>query len=313
MPSYLQYSACVNSFRKKTIRQRLSAEKNDVLTTSLRINNILTCLAYGSSFPIRCFLYLLGTFINIDKKVSRIEHCFIANLPNSDEINEIRILHLSDLHLDVGGFDFGELNNEIKKECFDFAVITGDFVDTNRNCLEQKIKELSKTILNTQSTDIPILATLGNHDSVLDIPTLESTGIKVLLNQSCTIKCNDSTILVLTGIDDTSKYQNEYQFLSVKQADTFKIILSHSPNVAKYFEEAKYNLMLCGHTHGGQISICGYSIYHFSRSLPHSLIKGRWKYKNMEGFTNQGVGCSLFPIRLGTAPEYAIITLKRAN
>ncbi len=221
------------------------------------------------------------------------------------------VLHLSDLHLDLGGFDFEQLLRDISEQYFHFAVITGDFIDRDSDILSTKYKQLSDTIVKTQKMKVPILAVLGNHDSYKDIAIIESLNTKILVNESCVLSKNGEEFLLITGVDDTSFFACAESYQTAISSPLLKLALAHSPNISEYFAASDYDLMLCGHTHGGQLNIFGMSLFSLSTKYSSDLISGYWRREKMQGYTSRGIGCSLIPVRLNTSPEYVLVSFQQ--
>ncbi|MGE5504702.1 MAG: metallophosphoesterase, partial [Actinomycetota bacterium] len=96
----------------------------------------------------------------------------------------------------------------------------------------------------------------------------------------------------------------------------FGIALVHSPELAPEAAAAGHRLYLCGHTHGGQISLPGGIpvLTHDQRrhgQVPRRLARGRWSHGAMTGITSTGAGASGIPLRFATPPEMLRITLRR--
>ncbi len=86
----------------------------------------------------------------------------------------------------------------------------------------------------------------------------------------------------------------------------------HSAEVADDADEAGYALYLCGHTHGGQISLPGGRplVTHLKRC--RHAASGLWRQGRMTGYTSRGVGVSDLPLRFNTRGEVVVITLRRS-
>ena len=91
--------------------------------------------------------------------------------------------------------------------------------------------------------------------------------------------------------------------------DAVSVLLSHTPEIYRQAAHAGFDLMLCGHTHGGQICLPGG--YPLILHVRHGrrYYRGLWRYKGMTGFTSQGCGTIGIPIRFNTVSEATLITL----
>jgi predicted MPP superfamily phosphohydrolase len=86
------------------------------------------------------------------------------------------------------------------------------------------------------------------------------------------------------------------------------ILLSHTPEIYRQAAHAQFSVMLCGHTHGGQICLPGGYPLTLDAKCPRYLGAGPWRYHNMVGYTSRGSGTSIVKARFNCLPE---ITLHR--
>jgi len=232
-----------------------------------------------------------------------------SNLPQN--FDGYRILHLTDLHLDmVAGLE-NKIISMLANIETDLCVMTGDYRRDISGEFRQILKPL-QSIKNNISASDGIFATLGNHDSYLMVKPMCKMGIKILTNETIKISRNREYLSV-TGIDDVHYYFSQDAITALsKNEPGFKIALIHSPELFDVAAENGYSLYLCGHTHAGQICLPGGRplITHLSQGK--KFYRGVWKYKNMTGFTGSGTGTSGIPVRFNSQSEIALITLIKA-
>src|SRR6202008_4205902 len=141
------------------------------------------------------------------------------------------------------------------------------------------------------------------------VPDLEGLGIRMLLNECVSISRHNEQIY-LAGIDDA----NFYRVDSIEQAPSsippcsFTILLSHTPEVYRHAAHAGFDLLLSGHTHGGQICLPGSIPVTLDSVLPRKFGAGAWTYHEMARYPPVGVGSSIVTVRINCLPE---ITLHR--
>ena len=233
----------------------------------------------------------------------------LANLP--DAFDGFRLLQISDLHLDcVGGFT-DCLVDLIARTPHDLAVITGDFADHAagyfHDCLEA-IRRLGMAL------GPGALAILGNHDIIEIVPHLEAEGMRVLLNENIPIE-RDGQRLWFAGIDDPHFYRT-HDLESARRGipqGACSILLSHSPET---FEEARhygFNLMLSGHTHGGQICLPGGTAIVRNGRCPPAQFLGAWSHHGLHGYTSAGTGSCGVHARFNCPPEITVHLLRSAK
>lgn len=226
--------------------------------------------------------------------------------------NGFRILHLSDLHIDsIPGF-VNILVKKIKSLQFDLCLLTGDYrrdISGSFNNILKPMKVLSKYIAAPFGT----FAVLGNHDSYLMAQYEKDSGINLLINESVEIMREGQKIL-LTGTDDPFNYYSESALTSLEtKGYDFKIAIVHTPELGKVASQNKYDLYLCGHTHGGQICLRKGVPLISHQFEGKQYNHGIWRIGKMVGYTSRGAGVSGIPLRFNCEAEVTVITLFRSN
>jgi len=231
----------------------------------------------------------------------------LARLPQS--FNGFTVLHLSDLHLDINDRAAHAIIERVREAGdYDLCVLTGDYRAKTFGDIDETLRRME--MLRSHLKD-PVFAVLGNHDSVRMVPAMEAMGIRLLLNESERFE-RGGEVLYLAGIDDAHYYRVD----SIEKAaghlpeDAAKILLSHTPEIYRQAAHADFDLLLCGHTHGGQICLPGGHPVILDARIPRYFGRGRWQYKGMFGYTSPGAGTSIVDVRLNCPAE---ITLHRLS
>jgi predicted MPP superfamily phosphohydrolase len=137
----------------------------------------------------------------------------------------------------------------------------------------------------------------------------KESGMELLVNESVEI-IKDGQKILITGTDDPFNFYTESALLCLEtKGYDFKIALVHTSELARAASANKYDLYLCGHTHGGQICIKeGIPVisHQFEGKQFH---QGTWKIGSMTGFTSRGAGVSGMPVRFNCPAEVTIINL----
>jgi predicted MPP superfamily phosphohydrolase len=253
-------------------------------------------------------LKLTGLYWRGAKNAAKVElrqHRIVSRLlPKS--FHGFTILQISDLHTDMSSPAMGRLSQLIADLSYDLCVITGDFRGATCGPFEETLVGTARL---REKLKGPVYGVLGNHDTILMVPGLEQMGIKMLLNEAEAIERGGSRIHV-AGIDDAHFYRMD----NIEKAaqgfprEEFSILVSHTPEIYMQAAHADFNLLLAGHTHGGQICLPGGVPITLDSVLPRSMGAGPWQYHDMIGYTSVGVGCSIVPVRFNCPPE---ITLHR--
>ncbi|MHB1142704.1 MAG: metallophosphoesterase [Sulfuricaulis sp.] len=220
------------------------------------------------------------------------------------------ILHLSDLHLDMSEDFVDALIERVRAVDYDLCVLTGDYRFRTRGPYEPALAGLARLRPHLRE---PVYAVLGNHDSIRMVPGMEDLGIRVLLNESVRLERQDATIH-LAGIDDAHYYRvdNLHKAAHDIPHQEVSILLSHTPESYRNAAHADFKLMLCGHTHGGQICLPGGIPLITDADCPRAYVRGPWRYHDLAGYTSVGAGSSIVDVRLNCLPEITLHRLQRA-
>jgi uncharacterized protein len=219
------------------------------------------------------------------------------------------ILHISDLHVDMNEVAMNRLIELVGSMQYDVCVLTGDYRGRTFGPFQPALDGVARVGTHLKQ---PIYAVLGNHDTIQMVPGLEAMGIRVLLNECETIVRKDQRIY-LAGIDDAHFFRVdniEKAALPIPRGE-FSILLSHTPEVYRQAAHANFDLMLSGHTHGGQICLPGSIPIKLEAVLPRRMGAGPWQYRDMTGYTSVGAGSSVVPVRLNCPPEITLHHLHR--
>lgn len=245
-------------------------------------------------------------------EVTRHEVWF-KNLP--EEFDGLVVAHLSDLHMREYGARERRVLEKLAEAKPDVIAVTGDFTleGSDPSAIRRFLEDLRK-----QKPAFGIWAVLGNHDHWSPPAAndgavrkfFSDTGVALLVNEWGRIGKNLDT-LTMVGVDDPfTGYDNLGDALRGTQRTPFAILLTHSPQMFMKADLTKFDLVLAGHTHGGQVRLPGLG--------PLWLPAGSegydsgWFYGvNTQMYVTRGVGTSILPIRFLCRPEIALITLKR--
>jgi predicted MPP superfamily phosphohydrolase len=250
-------------------------------------------------------LYRRGLKNAADVQVRKTDLAF-GSLPRAFE--GFTLLHISDLHVDMNNGAMQRLMQLVPSLEYDICVLTGDFRGATFGPFETVIEGIARMCALLKS---PVYGVLGNHDTIQMVPALEDLGIRMLLNECVSLpRANEQIYLV--GIDDAHFYRvdNIEKAASTIPPASFTVLLSHTPEVYRHAAHAGFDLLLSGHTHGGQICLPRSVPITLDSVLPRRFGSGIWRYHEMIGYTSVGVGSSVVPIRLNCPPE---ITLHRLH
>ena len=233
----------------------------------------------------------------------------LPHLPR--DLNNLRIVQVSDIHL---GTFFSERDlarvvdaaNELRG---DLAVVTGDLITVKRDPLEGCLRQLAR-LKNTSG----IWGCMGNHEHFAESEDAAAElgarlGINFLRWQAKGLKFGSNTVN-LVGVDYQSPrlpYLVEVEELV--EPGHFNILLSHNPDVFPVATSKGFDLVLAGHTHGGQVNVDIFDKNLNIASFFTHYTKGLYTEATSAIYVNSGIGTIGIPVRLGAPPEISLIRL----
>jgi predicted MPP superfamily phosphohydrolase len=261
---------------------------------------------YSIHSVIRTALKLMGLYWRGRKNAEniRVRHNHIRMNALPSRFDGFTLLHISDLHVDMNEGAMRRLAELLTDVTYDVCVLTGDYRGRTFGPFDAALEGLARVCSHLKG---PIYGVLGNHDTIRMVPELEEMGIKMLLNECEAIPRGDEAIY-LAGIDDAHYYRvdNIEKAASEIPDNGFSILLSHTPEVYRQAAHAGFDLLLSGHTHGGQICLPGSILITLDSVLPRHMGAGPWKYHGMVGYTSVGVGSSIVAVRINCPPEITL-------
>lgn len=266
---------------------------------------------YSVHSVIRNVLRLTGLYWrgrkNAERLVLRHNHVTRANLPAS--FDGFTLLQISDTHVDMNERAMRRLTEMVADLPYDICVLTGDYRGKTFGPYDETLRGMAR--IKAQLRE-PVYAVLGNHDTIRMLPGLESMGIRMLQNESVMIRRGEDQIY-LAGIDDAHFYRvDNIEKAGAEMPDgAFAILLSHTPEIYRQAAHAGFDLLLSGHTHGGQICLPGSIPLTLDSVLPRQLGAGAWEYHEMAGYTSVGAGSSVVAVRFNCPPEITLHHLHR--
>jgi hypothetical protein len=266
---------------------------------------------YSGRWIIRNVLRATGLYWRARRNAERIR--IKQNEIRSNELPPLfdgfTLLHISDLHVDMNQVAMKNVIRLLGGLQYDLCVLTGDYRGETFGPFQAALDGIAQVRAHLKG---PIYGVLGNHDTIQMVPGLEALGIRVLLNECETLVREDQQIY-LAGIDDAHYFRMdniEKAALPIPNG-SFSILLSHTPEVYRQAAHANFDVMLSGHTHGGQICLPGSIPIKLEAVLPRRMGSGPWRYHNMIGYTSVGAGSSVVPVRLNCPPEITLHRLRR--
>jgi predicted MPP superfamily phosphohydrolase len=252
-------------------------------------------------------------------EVNRISYP-VRGLPEA--FHGLKIAHLTDFHFGAH-IPSGYLEDALDRtqaEKPDVIALTGDFIDRGPEHVGKAAK-----LFRHLKAPLGVFAVLGNHDFSVHTArgvrrhpglheriadALGTEGIHVLRNRAIRFD-RDGGGLVLAGIDDLWSLESDpYAALADQCPDTPRVVLAHNPQSVELFGEHRADLVLSGHTHGGQIDWPGLGRILLGKKAKR-WAAGLYPHNGGHVYVNKGVGFG-WRFRFGVRPEVAIFTLSPA-
>lgn len=217
------------------------------------------------------------------------------------------ILHLSDLHLDINPGMADAIAAKVASLQYDLCVITGDYRSRTHGPHTPVLEAMAR-LLKALRGDV--YAVLGNHDFIEMVPPLEEMGYRLLMNESVLLRRGDAA-LCLAGVDDPHFYRTDNVQKAAGHLDhgVPSVLLAHSPEIYRRAVACGFDLVLCGHTHGGQICLPGGLPVIVNARVPLRMVRHAWRHREMQGYTSVGTGCSGVDVRFCCPPEVTLHNL----
>ena len=244
-----------------------------------------------------------------DIEVTRNE-VFIDDLPEA--FHGYRVAFLTDTH--VVGFVRREFYravvDQVNRFDPDLILLGGDFVTWRRH-----IPLMADVLLTDLKARDAVLAVLGNHDYWANgdevKAAMSAKGVQFIINKSHVIRRNGAELPVV-GIDEVYRGQPDVEaaFAGVKRGP--RIGVTHHPDLIDQVDDRRIDLLVCGHTHGGQIRLPFFGPLVVPSKHEGRYAAGFHRVGEVLMYVSRGIG-AIPPIRILCPPEVATFTLRRGS
>ncbi len=272
---------------------------------------------------IAVIIFCIGIFVYLNNNIIQISEYTVNSTKISDEFNNFKIVHLSDLHNTSFGKDNVKLTNKIKKINPDIIVITGDMIssrDTNYEAFINLIKQIQ---------EYEMYYVYGNHEqdnkkNIINDMTyeLEKYNVNVLDNEMSEIVKGETKINIY-GLtyplryyqDSRSKYNIKLTVDDIEKiigkcdANEYNILLTHNPLYYELYEKWGADLVFSGHVHGGimRLPVLG-GVLSPDVSFFPKYSKGIYSINNSNLIVSAGLGIGRLPVRVFNLPHIPVVT-----
>ena len=217
-----------------------------------------------------------------------------------------RAIHLTDLHVDRHQSRHDNVTLAVEELQPDWIFITGDLLN-----VPEGLSHLFGFLARLREI-APVYITLGNHDHYSGVPISQFAELAdrhkiILLINQTTFISTGSGELAIVGVDDPSLHRADLRCIPPPANRRFTLLLAHAPNILDMMDEDHaVDLILCGHSHGGQWQIPGVPTFWLPPGC-RGRISGRHENARHRLYVNRGLGWSFLPFRWNCRPEIAVI------
>lgn len=259
-------------------------------------------------------LFALAAYSLVEPYLVRVNEVVVSDADVPEGFNGKKIAFVSDVHC---GKLFSpdrvrsvvSLTNALEP---DVIVLGGDYVFLAGEDIGECMSALGGL-----SAPLGVYAVFGNHDAWENIPfmrkTCEEYWIKFIDNKGVWVG-SDGARIRLGGVGDLwTNTQNLSATTNPVAEEDFVVLLSHNPQYADELNTSLVDLLLSGHTHGGQILPLRLIAPYMSGRLKQTFISGVYETEKTKIIVSNGVGTVFLPIRFMSRPEVVLVTLKTEN
>ncbi len=230
----------------------------------------------------------------------------VSGLPPA--LDGLRIGLITDVHhsATVSAEDVSHAVDMLRRASPDVMVLGGDYVTYGDRRFVGPVAERLAPLVTAPNGAFAIL---GNHDDDRDMPAaLMAQGFTVLRDQRTTITVRGER-LDIAGIRFWTRKASEIASVLSGSGETV-LLLAHDPRRLEEAASLDVQLVLSGHTHGGQVLLPGVGAI-AGRKFP--VLSGVGQRDNTALFVSRGVGTVYVPVRFNCPPEVAVLTLRRKS
>ena len=234
----------------------------------------------------------------------------------------IRILHISDLHIERITGREKKLLKLVERAKADLILISGDYVNLSYRRDPETHREI-RSLLAKLEAPHGVFATLGSP--LVDLrdvipPLFAELPIQLMKNEQKCIGLGNGRNITILGLDCSHNIPADSKQLDQLVASAPNryplVLLYHAPDLMDEAVDHGIDLYLCGHTHGGQVRLPGYGAILTSSQLGKRFEMGLYKNHRTHLYVSRGVGLeglSAPRVRFLAPPEITLVTLRSTS
>ena len=231
----------------------------------------------------------------------------------------LKIVQISDVQIseNYSTENFKKVIDKINEQDADIFLFTGDLYE---NYAEYNSDEELINLLSSIEARYGKYAVWGNRDygggaSRVYEDIMQQSGFKILCNESEVITLDSGEELFLAGLDDSLLGNPDIEPITYDFSQgeyKYSILMSHEPDVADLYADTGFDLIISGHSHGGQVNVP--FMPSITTSLAEKYIKGSYELNDKTTlYVNAGIGTSRYPIRFMVPPEITVFNFEQSR
>jgi len=291
-------------------------------TTTLALLSLVT--EWNSVFILVAALQLIGKDLVIWGAVIEPSRLQLTELDiyitgSRIKMDPVRILHISDLHIEHLSRREDALLDVVRKARPDLILLTGDYINLSYNQDAKAYHRISKYLsqLNASYGIYASLGTLAVDIREFIVPMFDDHQVKLLRNSCELVSVGEKGTVALIGVDCTHNIAKDASILQHIARDVPtsmpKILLYHSPELMPQAVDLKIDLYLCGHTHGGQVRLPIVGPIMTGSKLGRRYVMGCYEEEQTKLYISRGIGfegLSAPRVRLLAPPEIELFHIR---
>jgi predicted MPP superfamily phosphohydrolase len=264
-----------------------------------------------------------GIFFYQEREDIQVISQVIVDNELSRVLKNVKVVQISDLHIHRIGRRERKLISTMRDINPDLIFITGDFIDNKRG-----IKPLQELVDKMANPETLIIGILGNSDHEcgeggvnLLLKRLRESGVKMLVNETLKLNVtmhhyphlknhkNPDNYIYVVGLDDNYTWNdNFFKAMNNVPLESPIVLLAHAPHIVEKVNTSGIDLVLSGHTHGGQIVVpfLGPIYLNSHCTARKRFTSGLYLDEGTKLYVNRGIGTTVLPIRLFCKPEITL-------
>lgn len=275
----------------------------------------MTKLFKGILIAIICGVLVLVYSLYIEPKIL-VNHEYDLNKEKSGESQNIKVVQLSDIHIseDYTEKQLEKMVEKVNKLEPDIITFTGDLFDnySKYGPVKETVEALGKLKAKYGKYSVWGNRDYGGGASRQYENIMRDSGFTLLKNEGVNIHIENGKKIFIGGLDDAllGNLDVDNALRKMKKDSDYKIMLMHEPDKADVLKDSELNLILAGHSHGGQVKIP--LLKRTKTALAKKYISGFYTINEktqLKLYVNTGIGTTRIPVRFMVPPEISIFNI----